>query len=189
MWTPVCAEPTEILLGFRVVLAAADPSGDFLVEGLDADFELERGGREFLDEDTERFGKAVGNHLEMEEQPWLITVEEKLENGGAGFQIEVECAVNEFELAAAAVEKALHGGEKSVERKLADRFVEGGETELAFVGTTSRGFDVNDAMREVVVGVEIVRQRERGEVGKRRAGRRSGRKSKGMSGSKRRRGR
>ena len=125
----------------------------------------------------------------MEEQPRLITVEEKLENGGAGFQIEVECAVNEFELAAAAVEKALHGGEKSVERKLADRFVEGGETELAFVGTTSRGFDVNDAMREVVVGVEIVRQRERGEVGKRRAGRRSGRKSKGMSRSKRRRGR
>ena len=72
---------------------------------------------------------------------------------------------------------------------MANRFVEGGETELAFVGTTSRGFDVNDAMREVVVGVEIVRQRERGEVGKRRAGRRSGSKSRAVSGSKRRRGR
>ena len=151
------AEPTEILLGFRVVLAAADPLGDFLVEGLDADFELQRAGREFLDEDTQRFAKPVGHHLEMEEQPWLITVEEELEYGGAAFQVEVECAVNEFEMAAAAVEKSLHGGEKPVERKLPDRFVEGGETEIAFVGTTSRRFDVNDAMRNVVVGVEIIR--------------------------------
>ena len=109
----------------------------------------------------------------------MITVEEELEDGGAGFQIEVECAVNEFELAVAAVEKTLHGSEKSVERELTDRFVEGGETELTFVRTTARGFDVNDAMREVVVGVKIVRQRERGEVGKRRSGMRSGSKRRG----------
>ena len=106
----------------------------------------------------------------------MIPVEEKLENGSARFQIKVECAVNEFELATAAIKKALHGGEKAVERYLADRFVESGETELTFVRTTARGFDVNGAKCEVVVGVEIVRQRELGEVGSR-----SGRKSKGMS--------
>jgi hypothetical protein len=59
----VRAEPKEILRGFCVVLAAADPSGDFLVEGLDADFELQRGGREFSDEDTQRFGKAKRERL------------------------------------------------------------------------------------------------------------------------------
>ena len=61
----------------------------------------------------------------MEEQPWSITIQEELENGRAGSQIEVECAVDEFELAAALVEKELHGGKKSVTRKLPDLFIEG----------------------------------------------------------------
>ena len=103
--------------------------------------------------------------------------------------IEDDVAFADLHVFEAAEAQRLHGGEKSVERKLANRFVEGGETELAFVGTTSRGFDVNDAMREVVVGVEIVRQSERGEVSKRRAGRRSWRRSKRMSRSMRRKGR
>ena len=60
---------------------------DFVVERLHADFELERAGREAGDDFAQRFGQAVGNHLEMNEEAGLMAVEEKLEERFAGGEV------------------------------------------------------------------------------------------------------
>jgi hypothetical protein len=85
-----------------------------------------------------------------------MSVEEELEDGGAGFEVEVEGAVNEFEGSCAAVEEALHRGEKFFQRELSDVVVERGETEIAVEWAAARRFDVDNAVCDVVVGVTIV---------------------------------
>jgi len=68
-------------------------------------------------------------------------------------------------LAQAALKELAGGGEEGVERELADGHVERGEAEFAGERAAARGFEVDDAMGEVVVVVKIVRELELGEVG------------------------
>ena len=77
--------------------------------------------------------------------------------------VEIERAVNELELLHTAIEQALQLFEQGGQRNLPDGNVERRQAELARERTAARGLDVNDAMRDVVVGVKIVGQ---GDLGK-----------------------
>ena len=57
----------EIIGHARVILAAADVFGNGIVEGLDADFELQRARGKFGDDFAQGFGQTIGNHFEMDE--------------------------------------------------------------------------------------------------------------------------
>ena len=75
-----CTEEMEIVRELVVILPAFDQATHFLVEGLDADLELQRARRKFGDDFAQGFGQAVGNHLEMEEMAGLITREKEFED-------------------------------------------------------------------------------------------------------------
>ena len=160
----VVAEPAKVGFGFGVVLLSMDAGGDFGVERLDADFELDGTGWESLDEGTEGFRKPVGDHFKVEEKTGLIPFEEKFEDRGAGVEVEVEGAVNEFEGARAPLEEALHRGEKFLQWKLTDRSVERREAKVAMERAAARCFDVEDAVCDVLISVEVVGQGEIGEI-------------------------
>ena len=82
MWTPVSArQEIEIVRQLLVILPAADERADLLVEGLDADLELQRAGRKPGDDFAQWFGQAVGNHLEMEEMAGLMARQKEFKDG------------------------------------------------------------------------------------------------------------
>ncbi len=136
-----------------IVLPAVDAGGDIGVEGLDAHLELQGATRESADRLAQGLGQAVGDHLEMDEEARLVAFEEKFEDALADVEIEIECAVDEFELAETAIEQAAHSGEEFAKRDITHGDVEGGEAEFAFEGTAARGLDVDHAMGDVLVVV------------------------------------
>src|SRR4051794_424395 len=92
----------------------------------------------------------------MQEQPRLVPVEEELQDGLGDREVQVERAVDELELAEAAVEERPHRGEEIVQRHVAHGDVEGRQAKLTLERAPPRGLNVNDAVGEVVVGVEGV---------------------------------
>ena len=94
----------------------------------------------------------------MHEQSFAIPVEEKLQDGRAELQVQVEGAVDKLELPATAVEQLLHFGEECFEWRVAHRRVERRETELTFKRTPARRLDIDDPMRDVFIGVQRVGQ-------------------------------
>ena len=72
--------------------------------------------------------------------------------------VEIERAVNKFELFQPAIQKLLHFGEEFVQRDLPHGNVERREAKFAGERAAARRLDVNDAVREVVVGVKVVGQ-------------------------------
>lgn len=101
-------------------------------------------------------GEAVGDHFEVEEHAGLVAFEEEFEELEAEGDAEVEGAVDEFEFFDATVEEVLEGGEEAVEGEAVEVLVEGGEAEFAGEGAAAGGFDVDDAVGDVFVGVEVV---------------------------------
>jgi hypothetical protein len=163
--TGLLAEEAEIILQPIEVLASGDAGADIGMEGLDADFELEGAGGEGGDFLAERFREAVGDHFEVEEEAVVPAIAEEAEDGTAGGEVEVEGAIDELEMPGAALEESVHGGEERFQGKGTDGEVEGGQAELAGEGATTGGFHVEDAMGEVVIGIELVGEGELGEVG------------------------
>ena len=137
---------------------------DFLVERLDADLELQRAGRKLGDDFAQRFRQPVGNHLEMKEMAGPIALEEEFEDGLADGDVEVERAVNELELFHAAIEQPLQLLEQGGQGNLPHRDVERRQAEFAGERAAARRLDVDDAVRDVVVGVKVVGQGELGKV-------------------------
>src|ERR1017187_598625 len=88
----------------------------------------------------------------------LMAGEEKFEDGFAGGDVEIERAIHKLELFHAPVEQALHLFEKSGQGNLAHGNVERRQTKLAGERTAPRCLNVNDAVREVVIGVKVVRK-------------------------------
>jgi hypothetical protein len=81
-WTPVSARSQrKFSSSLGVILSPADEFGDFLVERLDADLELERAGRKLADDFAQRLRQAVGNHLEMHEQAGPMALEKEPQDG------------------------------------------------------------------------------------------------------------
>lgn len=161
----VLAEEAEVILQPFEVLATGDAGADFGIEGLDADLELEGAGWKGGDFLAERFREAVGDHFEVEEQAVVPAIAEEAEDGSAGGEVEVEGAIDEFEMTGAALEESVHGGEEGFEGKGADGEVEGGQAKLAGEGASAGGLHVEDAMGEVVIGIELVGEGEFCEVG------------------------
>jgi hypothetical protein len=121
----VFAEETEVIFEALEVLAPADSVGDLVIEGLDADFELEGAWREAGDPIPEGVGEPVGDHFEMEEEIGSIAFEEEGEDGAAAFDVQIERAIDELERFDAAREEPFEGWEKAGEREGADCGVEG----------------------------------------------------------------
>ena len=131
---------------------------DAFVEGLDAQLELERAGRETGDHLAQALGQAVGHQLEMKEPARLMACEEEFEDGAAGLDVEVEGAVHKFELPDAACQQVLEVGKQGRQWRLAHRDVERGKAKLAGERAAARGLDVDDPVGDVPVIIEVVGQ-------------------------------
>ena len=79
-------QEAEVVLQPLIVLAAVDQRSRLLVERLDADLELERARREPGDHLAQRLRQPVRHHLEVEEVPGLVALEEELQDGPAGVE-------------------------------------------------------------------------------------------------------
>lgn len=165
MDTGVLAEESEVILQSFEVLTSADAFGCGRVKSLDSDLELESARGELLDQVTELGGQAVRNHFEVEEESGPQAFEEELEDCLAGGQVQVEGAINEFELIGAAVEESLHRGQERFEREGPDRNIDGGEAEFAGKGATPGGLDIKQAVLEIGIGVMLVGRLDLGQVG------------------------
>src|SRR5437870_2998964 len=94
----------------------------------------------------------------MEENARPIALEEKFQNGFADVEIQVEGAVNEFELLHAAVSQMLQRAKQRPQRKLAHWNVEGRQTELARERTTAGSLHINYAVGDIFAGVKVIGQ-------------------------------
>ena len=102
------AKETEIIFQPSVVLPAADVHGNLRVEGLDAYLELQGSRRKFRDHFAQRLRQSVRYHFEMDKQSGTMAFQEEFQDGLARGDIEVERAIDELELAHAAVQQLLH---------------------------------------------------------------------------------
>ena len=160
----VRAQPAEVGFGGGVVLAPGDPALHGDVEGLDADLELQRAGRKARDRRLQRLGQVIRDQFEVQERRVVGTrrdqPEEELEDAHRGRHLEVERAVDELEVARAALVQARQFGQQRLERKGPRGPVERGQAELALERAAARGLDVDRPVRQVRVGVLAVRQRQ-----------------------------
>src|ERR1017187_4140536 len=77
----------------------------------------------------------------------------------------MEGAIDKFELSDAAVEQTLHCRQKLVGRRVAHRDVERRQAKLALKRAAARRFYINDALRDVGVRVQFIRQRQAIKIG------------------------
>src|ERR1051325_8718178 len=125
------AQKMEVFLEALIILAAVDELADCFVESLDADLELQGGGREFRNDFTQCVWQAIGDHFEVKEMTGLIPFEKEFKNGFADGDVQIESAIDEFEMFDATVEKALQGLEQAREGNLTDWNVQRREAKLA----------------------------------------------------------
>jgi hypothetical protein len=122
--TGFAAEKTKVIIQLSHVLTAADEVTNLVVEGLDADFELKRGRWKLGNDLAQLFGQSIRDHLEVQEQAGAIAFQEKVQERFTDVEIQVERAIDKFELGHAAVEQSLEMPQQFVERRLPDRDVE-----------------------------------------------------------------
>src|SRR5580765_7444753 len=92
------AQKMKVFLDLSAILAAANQLRNLLIERLNAHFKLQRTRRKPGDPFTQPIRQTVGNHLEVQEQPRLISFVEKLEDRFADIEIQVESPIDEFEM-------------------------------------------------------------------------------------------
>ncbi len=160
----VIAQPSEVVGCLAVVLLARDALLHFGVEGLDADFELQCAGGKAGDAGFKRFGQVVGHEFEMQEARIVGSrfnfSDEEVKDGEAGFDVEVEGAVNKFEAARAACVERVELGKEGLRVEWPGGLVEGGETEFTFERAAARSFDIERALADVFGTEFAVGQRE-----------------------------
>ena len=98
----------------------------------------------------------VGNQFEVQEQAFIQPLQEKIQNPRAGLDVQIESAVHKFEMAHAALMKSLEFGQERLQRKWPGGLIQRRQTELAFERTAARSFDVNQAVGDVLVGIEPI---------------------------------
>ena len=99
-----------------IVLAPPDTLGGVFIEGLHADLELQRPGRELHHHLFELFGKAIGHHLEVNKNAVVFAGQKELENARRCLVTEVERAIDEAKLASAAPMQRFEIGEQRVSK-------------------------------------------------------------------------
>jgi hypothetical protein len=112
------------------------------------------------DDFAQRVRQPIGDHFKVDEQTVAPALEEEFEDRAARREVQVEGPIDELELRRPARQQAIERGEEWLDRECAHRNVERRKTELAGERTAARGFDVKNAMRQVVVGIKLVRQGE-----------------------------
>ena len=95
----------------------------------------------------------VGHDFEMQEEVRRQAVEEKLQDAQRAVDLQVEGAVDELEVAGATLEQIVQRRQEALFLESPGRLVEGAETELALERAAARGFDVEQAMRQIVGAV------------------------------------
>ena len=101
------AQKSKILFQPAQILPAADQLADLLIERLHADLKLQRAGRKFRDDRSERLRQSVWNHFKMKKQARLVSLQKKLQQRLADIQVQVERAIHELEMLHPAVEQPL----------------------------------------------------------------------------------
>ena len=100
------AQPGDVFCSLLVVLFAADQQLDVGIEGLDANFKLQRTGRESSDCILQRGRQMIGNDFKMGKYRILRRrrqfIEKKLHDPQTRLDIQVERAIDKFEQAGAA---------------------------------------------------------------------------------------
>ena len=96
----------------------------------------------------------------MQEQPLVQSLQKEIENPRADFGVEIEGAIHEFEVAHAPLVEPLHLGQKRLQRKRPSGLVQRRQTEFALERAAARGFDVDQPVGDVLVGIKPIRQRE-----------------------------
>ena len=96
----------------------------------------------------------------MKKMARLIAREKKFQDRFAHGDIQVEGAVHKFELLHTARQQLLQLAEQDGQGNLPHGNVQRGQAKLAGKRAPARCLHVNDAMRDIVLGVKIVRQRQ-----------------------------
>jgi hypothetical protein len=125
---------------------------DLGVEGLDADFQLQHAGREAGDHGFQAVRQVIGDDLEMQEEVGRQAVEEELQDGQRAVDLQVEGAVDELEVARPAPVEPVQRGEEAGLLEGPGGLIQRTEAELALERAAARGFDVEQAVRQIVVG-------------------------------------
>src|SRR5438094_5176756 len=99
------AKKMEIVLQLANVLPPADQFANRFIERLHADFELQRARRECGNDLPQCRGQPVRDHLKMKEVAGTIPFQKKLQNRLADLHVEIERAIDKFELLHAAFEQ------------------------------------------------------------------------------------
>src|SRR5258706_10265382 len=162
------AKKTKVVLQLAKILAAADQFADTFAKRLHSNFKLQRARRKLRDQFAQRLREPVGDHLEVEEQSRLIPFQEKLQQRPARAQVQVEGAIDKFEMLHAAIEQPLQFRQQRRQGRLPHRNIERRKAEFAAKRTAARSFDVNHPMRYVAFVVELVRQHKLAELRQRR---------------------
>src|SRR4030065_1659396 len=95
----------------------------------------------------------VWNDLEMEEQFIVQPRQKKFQNARAGFDIEIESAIDELEVARAAFIQPRHFAEEQIEIERPSGLVERGQAKLALERAAARGFPIQNAGCDIIIGV------------------------------------
>jgi hypothetical protein len=157
-------QESQIVGQLRDVLATRNAAGHGVVERLNADFELNRALRKCRDEFAQSLRKTVRNHLEVQEQAGSHSFEEEAKNRRCHAEIQIEGAIDELERSGSSVEESLHRREKALDVERPHRNLERRQAELAFEGAPARRFHIDDPLRDVRVRVEVVGQRDLGQI-------------------------
>src|SRR6185295_8710189 len=150
----------EIPGKFLEILSAADEPADFGLECLDSNLELQCARGKLFDDFPQGVGQTVRDHFEVDEQIRPEPFAEEMQNRAADFEIQVERAIHKLELFDASVQQFLEAFEERGEGDLPHRDVQRRQAELAREWATARRLNVDDAMRDVLVRIKIVRQRD-----------------------------
>ena len=102
----------------------------------------------------------IGNQLEVDEQIIRQSFQEKFKYRQAGGDFQIESTVDKTEMPRAAVVQHLEFAEKTLNFEGPRGFIQRRQAELAFERAAARGFDINEAPRDVFVAVFAIGQRD-----------------------------
>ena len=94
----------------------------------------------------------------MQIQVIAHALQKKLQDGDTGTDPEIECAVYKFKISRTALKQAIHFVEKGLQFEWQGGFIQRGKTKLAFKRAAARGFDINQAITNIIIGIKLVGQ-------------------------------
>ena len=98
----------------------------------------------------------IGDHLEMHEQFIVDALKKKLENLDAGGDFEIEGTIDETKMPRTAPIQPIDLPQHGIDIEWPSSFVQRRQTKLALERATARGFDINEALRDIFVGVKRI---------------------------------